>query len=309
MAEIALDAGVLREDLAPVGASKLFVYLWKSAWEHAPATLEGDAEALHDMRVNLRRLRTAMQGFEGPKTAPVLSKNLRLELRGARVDIGKLGDRLGAVRDFDVLEDYVSLYAKDKLREPLENFPGLLGFVAYLDSARQNAWKPMLKTLKRAGEEGGLREEFTRWALGIPGANASGISVETAARVILPRYLEAVTAHAGSLGEGGEEEEQHELRKSLRRVRYALETLSVCFDKPVKPFVKRLVEMQDALGEMQDRTVLLEHTRSCFGKELPEDVAAFVEHGERRRRHQLGKVRAAWAKSEKDGVWDELRKI
>jgi CHAD domain-containing protein len=159
------------------------------------------------------------------------------------------------------------------------------------------------------GEADGLREEFARWALGLPGANAAITPLDVAARLILSRYLEEVKEHAPSLKGGGDEEEQHELRKSLRRVRYALETLSVCFDTPVKSHVKRLVEMQDLLGEMQDRAVLVEHTRHCFGKSLPEDVADFVDHGERRRRNRLGRVRAAWVKSQSDGFWDELNAL
>ena len=143
--------------------------------------------------------------------------------------------------------------------------------------------------------------------MGLPAAQAAAISVTTAAKVILPRRLDEVKEYADSLAPDADVEAQHELRRSLRRVRYTLETLSVCFAQPVKPFVKQLVEMQDLLGEMQDRTVLDEATHRCFGHTLPDDVARFNEHGVRRRRYLLGRVRSAWAKAEKDGFWDELR--
>ena len=176
MADIAQDAQILPDQSAAIGASKLFFHLWNSAFEHAPATLDGDAEALHDMRVNLRRLRTAMSNFEGAKSSPLLSKSLRLEIRGARADIGKLGDKLGAVRDFDVLEDYLRAYAKKQLKAEIESAAGLSQLLQSLQSEREQLFAPMTKALRKATKNEGLGEEFGRWALGIPAAKSNTLS-------------------------------------------------------------------------------------------------------------------------------------
>lgn len=309
MADIALDAQISPDDSAVVGASKLFSYLWNAAWEHGDGTIAGDADALHDMRVHLRRLRTAMSNFEGSKNQPLLSKSLRLEIRGARADIGALGDKLGAVRDFDVLEDYVRDYAKKQLKAPIEEAPGLAALLEALQEERTHDFKPMVKALKRAQKEDGLHEEVWRWALGIPAARAASMSYRDAAKIILPQRLEEVFAHADSLQPEADPEEQHELRKSLRRVRYTLETMSVCFEKPVKSFVKTLVGLQDTLGEMQDRTVLSDVTHRIFKGELPEDVQQFNHHGELRREDLLGSTRASWQKVQGNGFWDQLRAL
>lgn len=309
MADIAAEAGVLPDEPAVQGASKLFGYLWKEAWEHAHGTAAGDADDLHDMRVNLRRLRTVMQNYEGTKVTPLLSGSLRGEVREERARIGTLGDKLGAVRDHDVLADYIQHYLKHKLHSTLEDNPGLAALDRYLSTERANCFSPMVKKLNRAGEPGALRESFGRWALGLPAANAAAISCKTAAAVILPRRLDEIQLHAVSLEPGADREAQHELRKSLRRLRYTLETTSVCFQTPVKPAIKTLVLLQDLLGEMQDRTVLQETSARAFPAEIPPDVQDFNLHGDRRRSYLLGRVRTLWKETTSHGFWEDLKNL
>ena len=309
MADIAKDAGLLADESALQGASQLFGYLWNEAWKYGHDTAGGDAEALHDMRVNLRRLRTAMKNFEGPKTAPVLSSHLRAELREQSVRVAKLGDALGAVRDFDVLSDYVNDYARKKLKTDVESVEGLDKFLHYLQLQRAKAFKPMVKRVGRAQEMGQLREQFARWAMGLPAADGTTISLDTAAKLILPRRLDEVKAHAGALEPGAHPEAHHDLRKAIRRTRYTLETFSVCFEGEVKPFIDKLVDMQDLLGEMQDREVIAQTCAQCFGKNEPDAVADFNEHGTRRVSYLLGRVRTKWEESEKDGLWQQLAEL
>lgn len=300
MAEIGIEAGVVRGETALQSASKLFLFLWNEAWESAPATVQGDAEALHDMRVALRRLRTTLQNFEGTSDAPLLSASLRRELKAWRAKIGKLGDRLGSVRDFDVLAGYVRDFAKDG------DSPGLRKFEGVLLGERKKNFAPMARKIERAGEPDRLREEFARWSIGLPGAfSAALLSIEEAAKLMLPARLDEARALGSALTDG-DEEAQHELRRTLRRIRYTLETLSPCFDKPIKKPVKRLVELQDKLGEMQDRVVLQEWLAHFF-KDVPDDVERLAQHGVERREELLKEVRDLWQKREREGLWDELR--
>lgn len=284
-----------------MGASKLFTYLWNEAWAQAGATQAGDADALHDMRVALRRLRTGLQNFEGGKKIPLLSSSLRRELKDWQDKIGKLGDYLGGVRDFDVLAEYVNDFDK-------ENTPGLEEFEAILKGEREHNFADMTRKIERVGKEGGLRERFARWSLGLPGAfSASQTSLEDTAKTILSARLEEAIS-LGDLLEGDEEEAHHDLRKSLRRVRYTLEMLAPCFNKSVKKQVKQLVEMQDLLGEMQDRTVLDEWLDHSF-KHAPDDVEAFAKHGHKRHDELLAEVRTLWKKRESEGLWIGLKKL
>ena len=300
MADIGSDAGVSREESALDGASKLFSHLWNEAWAHAHKTLDGDADALHDFRVALRRLRTTIQNFEGDKGAPFLGSPLRSALKEWRAQIGKLGDKLGAVRDFDVLGDYVRDFDK-------EGSDGLREFEELLKHERKERFAPMTRKIERTNEPGKLREQFARWSLGLPGIySLSHIELEPVAKQILGARVEESIALGSSL-QNGNEEAQHELRRTLRRVRYTLETFSPCFDKGIKKSVKQLVELQDLLGEMQDRTVLQEWLDKSFGKGAPDDIKAFAQHGVKRREELLEEVRALWTKREETGLWESLR--
>ena len=81
----------------PLGAAARLILrrLFEAVLAEAPAVLhEHDARATHDMRVALRRLRSALESFE--KEFP--HKALRINLHALR----RLGRRLGEVRDTDV---------------------------------------------------------------------------------------------------------------------------------------------------------------------------------------------------------------
>ena len=302
MADIGTNAGLSREESALSGASKLFIHLWHEAWQSADKTIEGDADALHDFRVALRRLRTALQNFEGDKGAPLLNSHLRRELKEWRAQIGKLGDKLGAVRDFDVLSDYVHDFDK-------EGSDGLREFEEILKRERKKNFAPMTRKIEHANEPGKLREQFARWSLGLPGVFSSAeIALEPLAKQVLAARIEESVALGSSLRDG-DEEAQHELRRTLRRVRYTLETFSPCFDKAIKKPVKQLVELQDLLGEMQDRTVLQEWLDKSFGKVAPKDIKAFAEHGHKRREELLEEVRGLWKKREESGLWESLTSL
>ncbi len=89
-----------RFDIDPDGpleaAARTILYsLFTAAFDEAPAVLGGeDVRATHDMRVALRRLRTAMTTFQGCFRERKLARFARLLRRIRR--------RLGAVRDVDV---------------------------------------------------------------------------------------------------------------------------------------------------------------------------------------------------------------
>jgi CHAD domain-containing protein len=315
MADIAQDAALQADDAVLAAAGKLFCYLWGVAWKHAPETVAGDADALHDMRVATRRLRSALQNFEGPKEAPLLGKRLRRELAGRRKELGRLGDVLGAVRDYDVLDDYLKEYAKTRLKQPLDSAPGLAHFERFLQTERAQAFGPLVKRVNRAQEPGEAREIIARWALGLPAAETSmstpPLTLRQAAQGILPQRVAEVLSHAHALQDPDNAEGHHELRKAMKRLRYSLEFFAPCAAQPVKKHVKTLTKLQDLLGEMNDRHVLSQQAARAFGQSaheyseidtniFPNDVAAFLRYGEGRARRLLQQVRSQWQKQESE---------
>ena len=75
-------------------ARSILLQLLETALGEGPAVLRNDVKATHDMRVAIRRLRTALSAFRSafPK------KRLHVYREASR----KVGRRLGAVRDADV---------------------------------------------------------------------------------------------------------------------------------------------------------------------------------------------------------------
>lgn len=278
MADIAKEAGLEATEPMVVAASKIFTYLWDTAWEQAQGTLEGDADALHDMRVAMRRLRTAIQSFEGIPEAPLVPSHLRRELARQRRRVGKLGDALGAVRDFDVLKDHLKDYVEE--REAASNAEtsrptsatadeGIENLKDYLKAEREAAFPVMVAQIQANLEPGGLREKFARFALGFRAASAPPLLLSGAAQLMVPRRVEEVLSYAPLLHDGHDAIGHHEFRKSLRRLRYSLEILAPCLSVPVEPHIKLLTKLQDLLGEMQDRQVLCETAHDAFEIEEP----------------------------------------
>ena len=332
MADIAKEAEVQADERAVVGVSRMANYLWNEVWKRGDKTAEGDADALHDMRVAIRRLRSLLQNFEGESksknSAPILNSKLRNEFREQRAELGKLGDVLGFVRDHDVLDEYLKTYSETRLKIKLNakatEYSGLLVFERFLQNERASAFAPMVKRLNKSRRADALQEEFARWALGLPGASAPDISLREIAHKLLPIRLDEIASYASSLEDGHAESEQHELRKSLRRLRYTFETLAPCFDADIKPIVKKLVALQDLLGEMQDRAVLHDKALEAFGARMtpaestpesalpeiiPADVAAFLKYGSDRRGRLLSQVRALWKEHQAENLFENLRAL
>ncbi len=330
MADLAQEAGLNGDESALGGASKLFVHLWSVAWSHSAGTIAGDAEALHDMRVAIRRLRSAMQCFEGPRAAPLLDSHLREEMASHRKKLGALGDVLGAVRDCDVLHEYLTEYAEKELRITVAEAPGLARFEQFLHQERERAFGPMVESIQRAQQPRRLREKFGRFALGFSAASAPPLSLCDAAEIVFPQRVEEVMANAPALDDDEDAEAQHELRKSLKRLRYSLEFFAPCRATAIKPHLKKLASLQDLLGEMNDRHVLHQSAHRAFaapaktGKRkqkevkaaheysynedsLPADVALFLQFGDERATVLLNKVRLEWHKRQEQDWPSVLR--
>src|SRR5262247_3304954 len=76
-------------------AEQVFNDLHQTIISHESGSLDGDVEAVHDMRVTVRRLRVALSNF-----AVCVPKEDRKRLKSR---LENLADALGGVRDMDVM--------------------------------------------------------------------------------------------------------------------------------------------------------------------------------------------------------------
>jgi inorganic triphosphatase YgiF len=205
------------------------------------AVIEGDdAETLHQMRVGVRRLRSALKLF-GP-VAPCLPDLLE--------DIGWLGTQLGAARDWDVL--LTSTLAQ------VEATPGgkggLLDLQAHaLDAARaarQRAAEALLSTrYSRLLLALGLwmQQQATEPELQAPAADYVQWIGQRLHKKLLKRALRMDDSDATSI---------HRTRIAAKRARYAMEFFHTLYrGKAVRDYLKTLSTLQDELGQHNDLVV------------------------------------------------------
>ena len=233
-----------------------------------PGTRLGrDPESLHDMRVAVRRSRALLRAGSKLYTDDVTA--LADELRW-------LGERLGAVRDLDVL--------LERLRSDVDE----------LDADDRASGRMLLRTLER--RRGAARTSLLKaldsdryfTLLDDVGAtierlepSGADLTVGNLAR----RELKKLRKRVRATGDDPADDELHALRKRGKRVRYAYELAG---DDAV---VKRAKAFQDVLGEHQD-SVVAEATLRGLATAPERALAAgrLIE----REREKRAEARAAW---------------
>lgn len=205
----------------------------------AAVTVAQDPEGIHQMRVALRRLRSALSLFGGAFRASM--QKLESEVRWlARV--------LGAARDIDVFQDEV-------LRPVMEAHGAdrrLAVLAAFVTQRRRAAWVQVHTAL--------ASERFRRLAFDLVAATISRPWADKATEEPALEFARARLArrHAKALKAGRrigslDEAKRHALRIRLKKLRYACDFFQALWPKtaPVR-FLKRLSALQDVLGVMND---------------------------------------------------------
>lgn len=258
-----------------------------------------DPEGPHQLRVGLRRLRAACAVFR-PAAGREAFAPLEAEARW-------LGQEVGRLRDADVvLHDIVGPEAAQH--------PEDTGFATLVEALRDAAAAEharLRETLKGARVHAFLIDlaafiETAGWVRPDDAAQAAALArpVTEHARLALSKTWKRTKQRAKGQGGGIEAltvEERHALRKALKRLRYAVEFFAPLYpQKAVRPFLKRLRELQDLFGDLNDVAV----TEALFaGPDAPAagDPAAARAVGlvigarrERAEQHWTS-ARAAWA--------------
>ncbi|MET0981390.1 MAG: CYTH and CHAD domain-containing protein [Telluria sp.] len=228
-----------------------------SCLQHAGANVRGvletdDPEYLHQVRVGLRRFRSALKLFE-PLVA--LPEPLAAELSW-------LGEVLGGARDHDVLA--------------LTTLPAL---AADVDGAGQEQLRPLLERAVAAAAEhrSVLREAMHsprygqcmlalhEWVDCARWRQAASDEQKAALRKPLIKFarkaVEEGHARIRKRGRGLHRHDAtalHRLRIACKRNRYAVEFFrDLARDKPAARYIKALSALQDTLGQRNDMSVAL----------------------------------------------------
>ena len=208
----------------------------------------GRAEHLHQLRVALRRLRTALVLFAdwGGQTDEVLA----IEAQWAQVFA-----HLGAARDADVLSgtlgpQLVAAGAPPSLvpaTKPIDDTGRMLREPAFnlllLQTLARSVAVPVTQPVDDVG-------------------TAAPVSLRDAVRQVLKKAWQRARADARQF-ENGSDELRHRARKRLKRLRYALEFVAPALPrKPLRAQLRALGATLDALGRFNDLQVAEAHFRS-----------------------------------------------
>lgn len=214
------------------------------------AVLGVDPEGVHQLRVGLRRLRSALAFF-----GPVLPARQQLALREPLV---WLGAALGPARDLDV-------FAGEWLAPALCARAGDAALARFDDEVRTQraAHYEQVREALRSGRYPRLLLEVRRWlARGawrdqpLSAASASlFLPARDYAALRLERRHRKARKFARNLA-AAPPERRHQLRIQLKKLRYAAEFTSSLFPgKKANRYARRLAVLQDAMGVANDALV------------------------------------------------------
>lgn len=251
-------------------------------WETA-VKKDKDPEALHQMRVGMRRLRTAVTGFSPAVDLP----------KGASdKNIGKIARRLGNLRDLDVLKETLENFEQSHLprkeQESLETALDALGkqreevLADVKSTLKDERYKSLKQTLKEWLEEPSYQplaslpiqqvlpdlllpevSEFFLHPGWLIGSQVEGAEIVISRKWDSQKVEQELATNGDTL---------HSLRKQAKRLRYQMELFSDLYGESYTACLAEVKSIQEILGGMQDSVVLAEWVADVFKSEIHQEL-------------------------------------
>lgn len=235
-----------------------------------------DPEALHQMRIGMRRLRTVVTGFAAA---------LDLPKAASEKEIGKIARILGNLRDLDVLQETLESHYQPAI--PAKEQPKVKLALKKLAKQRRKALKKVQATLNQK-EYQKLKQTLQRW-LELPTYKEfARMPVTDVLPDILLPFVSQLLLHPGWLVGvqlrdldndspqnmtpaavesliATQGEMLHSLRKQAKRVRYQMSLFTELYGPTYENYVEDMKQVQTVLGDIQDSQVLEEFLKQIFG--------------------------------------------
>lgn len=256
---------------------------------HEPA----DAEALHDFRVGLRRLRSTLKHF-GPQLDDAVSRG---DLRRVR----DLARATGAARDAEVLIELLESWREGI---PGDGAPGVEWMLARLRERRADAARDLRREVAADFAKASRRLEarLGEFRSAVDPDDPRGAPL--AAAVVRERLavgVEELRAHLEAVRDVADQEEAHEARIAAKRLRYLLEPFADEVEG-LPRLIRSLKKLQDLLGEMHDAEVAWGEVGAGLeelGASAPEPdprpgLAALAERAAAERGRRFAELESEW---------------
>ena len=258
---------------------------------HVPATMAGeDPEAVHDMRVAARRVRAAWRVFGNAYERPVV--------RHHTAEIRVLGGRLGAVRDLDVQLAILTAYREQRSKRART---ALAPLVEAWTAARAERHADLVAHLGSPWF-GMLVADHKSFVDAAPDDVVRGpapATVRTAAPAVTWDAYGEVWAFEPDVG-GADVETLHDVRIATKWLRYTLEFVREPMEPTATELIRRVVALQDHLGDIHDLHAAAAHARQVaaarpeFGPSTQTAVARFAAAQDVRVERLRGRLGPPW---------------
>ena len=258
-----------------------------------------DPEGPHQMRVALRRLRSAFRLFKpalNPATALALDAKAR-----------ELAAEAGALRDLDVLVDEIVAPLTDVAPEGVR-FDGL---IAHLQERRE-AVRTALTAHLASDDVNAFLMDLAAYTEGRGWLDPNNLDQTIVLAQPLQRFsADALKKQWKKVGKFGARiddltiPERHDMRKALKKMRYGIEFFADLYPPDtVKPFLKRMKKLQDIFGYLND-VAMAEKLSGLNGLSGKAAVEAAEGTGFVIGWHEA-QSRVMWQHAK--GYWDDTRK-
>jgi len=263
-----VDAEITASMPAPVAVARLLLRLLDTLEQNVDGVLRDiDTEFLHDLRVAVRRSRSAIK-LLGEVLPADLARHYAAEFKW-------LGDLTTPTRDLDVhLLGFGAMTAQLTAASPADLEP----FRAFLVRRRAREFRRLAAAL-RGPRFRAITDDWRKELLEI--RDAGGPSRRrrepTAAELALRttgRAFRRVAAHGAAITADSPPESLHDLRKRAKELRYLLEFFAPLHD-PVayRKVLSDLKSLQDCLGDFQDSQVQRQEIHTLADAMLAERAA------------------------------------
>ena len=253
---------------ADATAKEILLHLLNTIEVNIPGTRANqDSEFLHDLRVAVRRTRSALTQIKDVFAADLVEQY--------KESFGWMGEFTGPVRDLDVyLLDFNAYQASlpETLRPHLEP---LRDFIHAHYGAEQKA---LVAHLDSKGFRDLLRDWRTFLEAPVPEQSVVPNAMRPVKAVADERIwtmYKRVRKEGRAITPDSPPEDMHELRKSCKKLRYLIEFFDSLYPKQeVRQLVKLMKVLLDNLGNFQDLAVQADHLRDMAQRMREESHAS-----------------------------------
>jgi triphosphatase len=257
-----------------------------------------DPEGTHEMRIGVRRLRSALKVMR-----PVADDQTLREFSGKARDLGRL---LGELRDFDVLIMDIAGPAAAKR----DGDPGLASLMAALDSNRTDC-RARVRAELQDEQLSDLKLKLANLHEDVEGLTATRHAGKARTKPIASLTGKALEKLWDKVETSGRRLktltalERHEMRKDVKNMRYASELLAPVYrTKDVRRFTAMLQRLQDAFGYLND-VALAESLKfvaangTADGQEWQQAIGYVIGWHTARAEHAMKDARSGWKRLER----------